>query len=159
MDDRDFGNFVAGFVAGEGCFYVSVSHKLIGRTQVDCGFSIRLRNDDRELLQAIHRTLKYSGNIYDIPGYISRPTRDHTKRNDAVYLLIRNIDELLNYVIPFFDRYQLHGRKRRNYEIWKEAVAILACGEHTTPEGLDRVIAIKARLNQYQPEGADYEQL
>lgn len=154
MDDRDFNNFIAGFVSGEGCFYVSIFNKSTGHIQVQCGFSIKVRNDDRELIKAIHRVLKYSGNIYEIESKRYRYAWDSIKRHDAVLLLIRNVDELVHYVIPFFDQYPPRGRKRRNYDLWKEAVAVLASGDQGTAEGLEKIQALQAQLNQYQPDGA-----
>ncbi len=41
------------------------------------------------------------------------------------------------------------GNKRRNYDLWKQAVRILQAGEHLSGDGLDRILAIKADLNRY----------
>jgi len=77
------------------------------------------------------------------------------RRHDAVMLLVRDLGELTSYVIPFFDRYHLRGQKHRNYEIWKQIVKMVEQGDHLTLEGLEKVVALKAQLNQYQ--GIDIE--
>src|SRR5574341_1302913 len=159
MDDLALNNFVAGFVSGEGCFYITVSTQPTGRRQAQCAFSLKVRDDDRELIELVWRALKYSGGIHDIRAERYRYAWDSIKRHDAVMLLIRDLSELTSYVIPFFDRYPLRGQKRRNYELWKEAVAVMARGEQATPEGMEKVLAIKAQMNQYQAEGVEAEDL
>ena len=156
MDSDDgMNNFIAGFVSGEGSFYVTIGKGSTYHDQVQCGFSVKVRADDRELIKGIWRALEFSGNIYDVPTNRYRYKRDPIRRHDAVMLLIRKLDELTSCVIPFFDRYPLRGRKRHDYEIWKQIVRMLERGEHLTFEGLEKVLAFKAEMNRYQ--GQDEE--
>ena len=64
-------------------------------------------------------------------------------------LIARSNKELTENVIPFFDRYELRGNKRQNYDLWKTAVGMMAQGAHLTPHGLSQIIAIKSQMNQY----------
>ncbi len=146
-DDDSFGNFISGFVSGEGSFYVSARTQ--PRPQVQCGFSIRVRADDRELIESIWRAMDFPGEVYDVPTQRYRYDWDSVKRRDAVMLLARRIGDLANRVVPFFDRYPLRGRKRYNYELWKQAVELVERGEHLTADGMEKILAIKAKLNRY----------
>lgn len=64
-------------------------------------------------------------------------------------LLARRIGDLANRVVPFFDRHPLRGRKRLNYELWKQAVELMERGEHLMADGMEKILAIKAKLNRY----------
>ena len=74
-------------------------------------------------------------------------------------LIIRDHDELMSYVIPFFDRYLLHSQKRRNYEIWKQVVQMMDRGEHLTGEGLQKILELKSQMNRYQGQDVEDESL
>lgn len=72
-------------------------------------------------------------------------------------LIVRKLDELTNNIIPFFDKYPLHGQKRRNYEIWRQVVTMMERGEHRTAEGLEKILALKAEMNRYQGQDEEIE--
>ncbi len=38
---------------------------------------------------------------------------------------VQAIDELHNLIIPFFEKHQLSGRKKQDFELWSEAIKIL----------------------------------
>lgn len=65
-------------------------------------------------------------------------------------LIVRKLDDLTSLIIPFFDRYELYGQKRRNYELWKQAVALMVRGEHRSGPGFEKILELKAQINQYQ---------
>jgi len=152
--DEDLNNFIAGFVSGEGCFYVTVSSSSL---KAHCGFSIRVRADDLELIRTIWRALDFAGNIHHISAKRYRYNWDSIQRHDAVMLIVRKLDELTNNIIPFFDKYPLRGQKRRNYEIWRQVVMMMERGEHRTAEGLEKILALKAEMNRYQGQDEEIE--
>ncbi len=153
MDDHEaFNHFVAGFVSGEGSFFVSTrsssAHKL--GIAVTCGFSIKVRVDDRELIDLVWRALGFAGSVYEIQAERYRYADDEPiKRNDAVMLMARKRTDLTERVIPFFDTYPLRGRKRESYELWKDVVQMMERGEHVTQAGLETIMEIKAQMNRY----------
>ncbi len=145
-------HFIAGFVSGEGSFFVSLQRNTAYRTntQVVCGFSIKVRADDRELIDLIWQAFDFVGNVHEISAERYQYAYDATvHRNDAVMFIVRKRRELLDQIIPFFDTYPLRGRKRENYELWKQVVYLVEQGKHLTPEGSEEIIEIKARMNRY----------
>ena len=115
MDQDDsFKEFIAGYVTGEGSFWITLHSRHNNLPQPVCGFSIRVRKDDLDLLRNIWKALGYVGNIHLIPTYRYRYARDSIRRHDSVMLIARNIKELTGNIIPFFDHYELRGNKRRN---------------------------------------------
>jgi hypothetical protein len=136
-DDEALNHFIAGYVSGEGSFYISAPKTSAG--QVQCGFSLKVRDDDRELVEMVRRTLDNVGHIY--PSAAGRGT--------AVTLMIRRLGELINTVIPFFDLYPLRGKKHANYDLWKQAVLMMWNDEHLTREGVAAILEIRAQMNRY----------
>ena len=101
------------------------------------------------MLRRIWKTLDYVGKIYPIATHRYRYTHDSIRRHDSIMLIVRSLKELTNTVVPFFDHYELHGNKRRNYELWKTAVNIMEQGGHHTPHGLQKITEIKSQMNKY----------
>jgi hypothetical protein len=150
--DDSFKHFIAGFVSGEGSFFVSLQRNNAYRTntQVVCGFSIKVRADDRELIDQIWRAFDFAGNVHEISAERYRYEYDTgLRRNDAVMYIVRKLSDLIEHIIPFFDMYPLHGRKRENYELWKQVVYLVEQGKHLTTEGLQDIAEIKAQMNRY----------
>lgn len=111
------GYYIAGFVDGEGCFALKfrrdVRHERKSKPVYfywDIEFTILLRGDDRELLEKIKSTFE-CGNI-------------SMNNQGAARYAVTNIDDLTNKVVPFFFKYKLFGKKRLDFELWKEAVEI-----------------------------------
>jgi len=145
-------HFIAGYVSGEGSFFVSLQRNAAYKTntQVVCGFSIKVRADDRELIDLIWQALDFAGNVHEISAERYRYEYDAgIRRNDAVMYIVRKRSDLLDHVIPFFDTYPLRGRKRENYELWKQVLDLVERGAHLTPEGLGEIVEIKVRMNRY----------
>ena len=150
--DESFKHFIAGFVSGEGSFFVSLQRNSAYKvnTQVVCGFSIKVRADDRELIDLIWQAFDFAGNVHEVSAERYRYEYDAgIHRNDAVMYIVRKRSDLLERIIPFFDTYSLHGRKRENYELWKQVVYMVEQGAHLTPEGLAEIVEIKAQMNRY----------
>lgn len=61
MVDRDFGNWLAGFIDGEGSFYITRDKK---RRPYRARFSIALRSDDRPILEEC-KSKSGIGSIHD----------------------------------------------------------------------------------------------
>lgn len=119
------GDYIAGFVDGEGCFALKFRRDIkLNRKNTpvyfywDIEFAIMLNGDDKEILEKIRDTIGCGkvGNL-DKRGFVRY----------AVY----DTNELSDKVIPFFIKYQLHAKKRYDFELWKEAVEILKKNQKT----------------------------
>lgn len=112
------GNYIAGFVDGEGCFALKFRRDVRRERKNqpvyfywDIEFVIMLRSDDREILEKIQETLEC--------GKIS------VNKRSMVRFAINNIEDLKYKIIPFFQAYQLRAKKKHDFELWKEAVDLL----------------------------------
>ncbi|MBI3588911.1 MAG: LAGLIDADG family homing endonuclease [Candidatus Liptonbacteria bacterium] len=122
--DKLPGDYVAGFVDGEGCFALKfrrdVKHERKGKPIYfywDIEFAIVLREDDGGIIQNIRDTLGC--------GKIS------ISRKGQVRYSVNRIDDLLDKVVPFFERYRLRAKKRFDFELWTEALEILSRNQQT----------------------------
>ncbi|MBI3638368.1 LAGLIDADG family homing endonuclease [Candidatus Wolfebacteria bacterium] len=114
------GDYIAGFVDGEGCFALKfrrdVRHERKNQPVYfywDIEFAITLRGDDLEILKDIQNTLecgKISINI--------------NKRNMARFS-VNKIEDLSDKIIPFFKQHHLRAKKKEDFKLWKEAVYIM----------------------------------
>lgn len=127
-------HYLTGFVDGEGCFSLSIykQDKNLTGWQVKPIFSISLHNKEIKLLEAIQRTLK-TGKIYK-HGVDSVQYRVSCLKN-------------LQIITNHFDSYPLITQKRADYLLFKQAISIIKNKEHSSIEGLLKLVGIKATLN------------
>ena len=55
--------------------------------------------------------------------------------------------QILENIIPHFDKYNLITKKRADYLLFKQIVMLILQGEHLKSEGLQKIINIRASLN------------
>lgn len=111
-------DYVAGLTDGEGCFDLQFRKDVHTKKSVQrvyyywkVQFVINLRKDDQELLE------KTKG-IFNC-GLI------HFTKNDEVRYSIQKVEELHNIIVPFFKEHSLHGKKKKDFELWAEAVNLI----------------------------------
>lgn len=60
---------------------------------------------------------------------------------------VTNFEDVLNKIIPFFQKYPLHGVKRFEFFDFVKAADLIKDKAHLTSEGLDKILAIKSGMN------------
>lgn len=55
--------------------------------------------------------------------------------------------QLMNVIIPHFDKYPLLTKKRADFILFKSIVKLILNKEHLTTEGLNKIISIRASMN------------
>lgn len=68
------------------------------------------------------------------------------KRNVARYT-VKTSKELINVIIPHFDKYPLKTHKKADLLLFKEAVENIYKGDHLTQKGLEEILSLKASSN------------
>lgn len=135
--------YVTGFVDGEGSFCVSITkHRTLKRRmEIRAMFEIELRADDREILERIIMTIG-CGRIYDC-SYDRYGWFPHVK------LKVTKVADLVDYVIPFFNRYKLQAKKKHVFELFKQIVIMLQNKEHLTDEGYEKIMNLREEMRVY----------
>lgn len=122
MDNDEFGNWISGFVDGEGCFVVRLiryKDSCVDSYRYKAEFEIHVRADD---LAAIEDIKAYwgCGIIYTDP---ERNGHGRRAKPSLRYRVCR-MQDIHNVLIPHFERYVLRSKKRRDFEIFKAAIAL-----------------------------------
>ncbi len=118
--DRDyFAAYLSGFSDGEACFQLPFTSHTWCRSTPSANFTIALRRDDLAILEKI-RSFWGCGLIH----FTFRKAKGG-ERPVAAYTVNR-IGQLAGILVPHFERFPLIAKKERDYQIWKEGVALIA---------------------------------
>ncbi len=111
-----FGNWLAGFIDGEGCFQIVNPS---AKANYHCRFEIRLRGDDLAILKEIQEAT----GLGSIVSASARP--DRPNQNPMAAWIITSKTDCLGLVM-LLTSYPLRAKKLRDFVIWREAVTIWA---------------------------------
>ena len=131
MIPEDTGWYLAGFTDGEGSFNVStINRNKDFKTGWKISLSFNISQRDETVLQLFKKNLQCGS---------------FRKRADGVtYYEVRRIDELQSIVIPFFERFQLKSAaKRKQFEVFREIVGLVAEKQHLTTDGIKKIFALR----------------
>ena len=110
-----FGYWFSGFFDGEGCITVFYRKRPDRYAEYRHLVRIQIRDDDTDIITRIQDNLKV--------GRVSH----HGKRgatNPSIAWACEAVNDLAEVIIPLFDRYPLHTKKRNEFAIWKSLVNI-----------------------------------
>ena len=134
-------HYLSGLVDGEGCFCVTISKHKTKRLGLDArlSFEIEMIIEEKPLLEKVKQTLK-CGNIY-ILGYERYGWRPHVKYS------VKSQKEIFNHIIPFFKKYPMVGKKRKDFKFFCEAVELFKRKQHLNMEGINKLREIQSKMN------------
>lgn len=98
-------------------------------------FQIELNKKDLELLKSIQTYFGGIGTIY-------------TGCKDCVVFRVRSLEQIINVILPHFDKYSLVTQKKADYILFKEIVLLMKEKEHLTQDGLNKIVAMKSSMNK-----------
>jgi len=136
----DVNAYLSGYVDGEGCFCVSINRSQRHRFgwEIRPSFSVSQNGDRAEVLGMLKNHFG-CGSI--------RPDRsDRTLKYEG-----RSIRDLIEKVIPHFERFPLLSGKRRDFEKFVRICRLMAEGRHLRSEGFDQIVHLAVEMN---PSGA-----
>ncbi len=94
-----------------------------------------MHEKDRALILVIK---KFFGGI----GYVSKPNASST-----VEFRVSTLKDIVGVILPHFDNYSLITKKRSDYELFKQVVLLMLNKEHSTLEGIQKIVNIRASIN------------
>jgi hypothetical protein len=132
-------SYIAGFVDGEGCFHVAIQRNPCTRNGWQLVPEFRISQDvARVKVLDLARALLDCGLLRE----------NHRGSNDHTYVLVvRRREDLLERVIPFFERNPLLSCKQEEFATFAEIVRAMARGEHLEQEGFERLAAQALQMN------------
>ena len=131
--------YIAGFVDGEGSFHVAVcrnSGTSLG-WQLVPEFHVSQNAERREVLDLIQGRLG-CGRIQE---------NHRTGTDSTLVLVVRNRNDLVTRVVPFFERQPLLSSKRQDFSTFARIVRAMTRGTHLTAEGFDALRAEALSMN------------
>ena len=128
--------YVSGLVEGEGCFHVSFSFRKKLKVGIETrpSFSISLNRRDLMLLQGVHQ--------YFDCGAIRYSKSDRTYKYES-----RSVGDLVDAIIPHFEKYALHGSKQDDFVRFAEICRNVRANRHLNGECLRGIINSAFEMN------------
>ena len=135
---KELMHHLIGFADGEGCFNVSLKRQKTARFGwvLDPVFHVTQHRDNQIILEMFKRILM-CGRIIEKHG-----------QKDTFQFMVDNRRQLIEKIIPFFDRYHLIV-KRRDFELFKEIVIGLEAKKHSDLNEFKKLLKKAFEMNQY----------
>ena len=129
--------YIAGYVDGEGSFSVSVQRNQSCRVgfQLVPEFHVSQNGDRAQVLEMIRDRLGC--------GYI----KPNSRKDRALVVVVRDRDELMERVIPFFEHYPMLSSKQVDFEKFACIVRAMASGHHRTLAGFGELLDVALSMN------------
>ena len=134
------GHYIAGFVDGEGSFHIAFQKRddLKFGWQAVPEFHINQNFTSRKVLEEIKKQLRC--------GYI-KANDALGKRDKTLVYVVRDRLDLIEKVIPFFERFPLHTEKRKDFELFRKIIQMMKKNDHMKIEGFRKIIQIAYSMN------------
>lgn len=132
---KDFDpNWIAGFTEAEGCFFVIVQENTAkGSHLVKLGFQVSQHVWDTLLIKSLIKYFECG--------------RTEPAGKSGISFRITKLKNILEVLVPFFEKYPLLGNKAKDFKDWKEITQLMKNKAHLTREGLNKIKEIKSRMN------------
>ena len=127
--------WIVGFVDGEGCFHIGINQNDTMKLgiQVLPEFTVVQHEIDEQVL--------YAFKAYFQCGVVRK---NHGTR---LSYRVRGQENLLQRIIPFFEKHQLKTRKRVDFQKFRKVILMMEQKEHLNEDGLEKIRQIKATMN------------
>lgn len=139
--------WVVGFVDGEGCFTIGFikqpdrpdrkGYKL--GIQPYYEFAVTQGISSKSSLLALKEFFGV-GELYINKRYDNH--KEHLYR-----YTVRRREDILNIIIPFFEKHQLQTQKRKSFEIFVQCMRMIEKKEHLEKDGLIKIIKLTENMN------------
>jgi LAGLIDADG endonuclease len=129
--------YIAGYVDGEGSFSVVVNRNPTCKSgyQLVPEFHVSQNGDRAQVLELIRARLGC--------GYI----KPNGRKDRTLVFVVRRREDLLERVIPFFERQPLLSSKQEDFEKFARIVRAMARGHHRHASGFQELLAEALSMN------------
>jgi hypothetical protein len=147
----EFRGWVVGFVDGEGCFSVGFvrQQRRADRSGYRTGYQVThefVVTQGERSLACLHELREFFG-----VGQVIINNRYDNHREHLHRYVVRRRADLLETVIPFFQRHPLRSSKREDFEKFVRCVELIVAGSNRTPAGLIEIAEIAQTMNRRKP--------
>jgi LAGLIDADG endonuclease len=139
--------WVVGFVDGEGCFSIGFIRQ--GRNGCKTGYQVThefVVTQGAKSISCLHELQQFFG-----VGQVLVNNRHDNHREHLYRYVVRKRRDLLEVVIPFFQRNPLHSSKQQDFEKFARCMELIKSDYHLTHEGLIEIAEIAQTMNRQKP--------
>jgi LAGLIDADG endonuclease len=143
--------WVIGFVDGEGCFSIGFVRQpsRAARVGYRTGFQVAHEFAVTQGAQSVS-CLSDLREFFGVGQVLANKRYDNHREHLYRYVVRRRAD-LLETVIPFFQRYPMRSSKQQNFEKFASCVEMIDAGRHLTVDGLVEIARIAETMNRKKP--------
>ncbi len=136
LNTNSIGQYLSGYADGEGSFCISFSPRPKLRTllEVRPSFSVSQNGDRQEVLKLFQQRLGC--------GTIRKNPSDRTFKYE-----VRSIKDLMEKVIPHFQKYPLLSSKKKDFEKFAVICQMIYEGRHLKQDSLKEIVVISYQMN------------
>lgn len=135
-------NWISGFVSGEGNFDAGI------RKATNSVGSIKSRKERAYLRFRVSQHERDIQLMELIILYLGVGRIEKDSRKPLIYLVIGNFSDIIQIIIPFFNKYPILGIKILDYQDWRKIANIINSGCHLTNEGFEEIRQIESGMNR-----------
>ncbi|MBI2552128.1 LAGLIDADG family homing endonuclease [Candidatus Uhrbacteria bacterium] len=132
--------YVTGFVDGEGSFHIAAykDPRMTTGWKIIPEFHVSQRISSRRVLDALVSFFRC--------GYVK--ANHPTNPRDSTYVyVVRDRNDLLTKIIPFFRAHALCTEKVKDFQIFAEVVRMMSDNQHRRKDGLMKIIKLAYTMN------------
>lgn len=135
-DKRNLAEYITGYADGEGCFTVTFNKKpkALLKWEFRPSFSVSQNENRRQVLDLMQK--------YFECGYIRRDYSDKTVKFE-----VRDHSDLINKIIPHFEKFPFLSSKQHDFELFKAICIIVNRKAHLTKNGFVRILNLAYQMN------------
>jgi len=133
--------YLAGFVDGEGCFYVGFSK----RDDLPLGWQILTEFHLSQNPGRINLLEEFKNRV-DC-GYL-KPNHAKNPKDRSWVLIIKNREDLKKKLIPFFRKHPLHSQKQQEFIIFCKVLDLIKKNKHLQKEGFNKIVKLVFSLQR-----------
>jgi hypothetical protein len=133
--------YYAGFVDGEGCFYIGFSKRedLPLKWQIITEFHVSQNPGGKTILESFKKRLNC--------GY-SKLNNPKNKKDKSWVLIIKDRKDLKEKVLPFFDKHPLYSNKQNEYLVFRQVLYLIEQKKHLSKVGFNQIVELVFGLNR-----------
>ncbi len=136
-ESMDFSWYLTGFIDGEGCFSISFNRRAKLKTGIEVRPSFSVAQNKRSL-----QVLK------DIHAYFGCGAIRFSKHDQMYKYEVRSIGDIMQRIIPHFEKYPLKTNKAHDFKIFTEVCQAIYRSQHLKPEILKEIISKSYLTNE-----------
>lgn len=127
---------ITGYFDGEGCFNISV----YPNAKMNIGYSVTFSAEIKQHSNSVNL-------LYSIKEYFNGKGNISFTTSSLARYKISNLKDIVNLILPHFDKWPLITSKHLNYLDFKQVILMIDSGDHLTDTGITNIIQIINKMN------------